>query len=221
MNTVLPTTHESDLILRGKLYKLNEVEKALRDLLDPEILEHFTHEYRIPLDILTEFCARQINPSIEPQYRKEDYDKALIYMGLFGLTAPLTLGGLGVKFVAKNGNEYPNTTPLNLNKYAQEIIFTSVAEKLKVPRKNGKAVKVFQLTENARNHVTGEINITLQHFLNPKLNKLRDELDLIPISMRQAALELMRTTDEVIANTSLDTDKKERTHIKKPIKVIV
>lgn len=221
MNTVLPTTHESDLILRGKLYKLNEVEKALRDLLDPEILEHFTHEYRIPLDILTEFCARQINPSIEPQYRKEDYDKALMYMGLFGLTAPLTLGGLGVKFVAKNGNEYPNTTPLNLNKYAQEIIFTSVAEKLKVPRKNGKAVKVFQLTENARNHVTGEINITLQHFLNPKLNKLRDELDLIPISMRQAALELMRTTDEVIANTSLDTDKKERTHIKKPIKVIV
>lgn len=221
MNTVLPTTHESDLILRGKLYKLNEVEKALRDLLDPEILEHFTHEYRIPLDILTEFCARQINPSIEPQYRKEDYDKALIYMGLFGLTAPLTLGGLGVKFVAKNGNEYPNTTPLNLNKYAQEIIFTSVAEKLKVPRKNGKAVKVFQLTENARNHVTGEINITLQHFLNPKLNKLRDELDLIPISMRQAALELMRTTDEVIPNTSLDTDKKERTHIKKPIKVIV
>lgn len=221
MNTVLPTTHESDLILRGKLYKLNEVEKALRDLLDPEILEHFTHEYRIPLDILTEFCARQINPSIEPQYRKEDYDKALMYMGLFGLTAPLTLGGLGVKFVAKNGNEYPNTTPLNLNKYAQEIIFTSVAEKLKVPRKNGKAVKVFQLTENARNHVTGEINITLQHFLNPKLNKLRDELDLIPISMRQAALELMRTTDEVIPNTSLDTDKKERTHIKKPIKVIV
>lgn len=221
MNTVLPTTHESDLILRGKLYKLNEVEKALRDLLDPEILEHFTHEYRIPLDILTEFCARQINPSIEPQYRKEDYDKALIYMGLLGLTAPFTLGGLGVKFVAKNGNEYPNTTPLNLNKYAQEIIFTSVAEKLKVPRKNGKAVKVFQLTENARNHVTGEINITLQHFLNPKLNKLRDELDLIPISMRQAALELMRTTDEVIANTSLDTDKKERTHIKKPIKVIV
>lgn len=221
MNTVLPTTHESELILRGKLYKLNEVEKALRDLLDPEILEHFTHEYRIPLDILTEFCARQINPSIEPQYRKEDYDKALMYMGLFALTAPLTLGGLGVKFVAKNGKEYPNTTPLNLNKYAQEIIFTSVAEKLKVPRKNGNAVKVFQLTENARNHVTGEINITLQHFLNPKLNKLRDELDLIPISMRQAALELMRTTDEVIANTSLDTDKKERTHIKKPIKVIV
>jgi hypothetical protein len=39
--------------------------------------------------------------------------------------------------------------------------------------------------------------------------------------MRQAALELMRTTDEVIANTSLDTDKKERPHIKKPIKVIV
>ena len=221
MNTVLPTTHESELILRGKLYKLNEVEKALRDLLDPEILEHFTHEYRIPLDILTEFCARQINPSIEPQYRKEDYDKALIYMGLFGLTAPLTLGGLGVKFVAKNGNKYPNTTPLNLNKYAQEIIFTSVAEKLKVPRKNGNAVKVFQLPENARNHVTGEINITLQHFLNPKLNKLRDELDLIPISMRQAALELMRTTDEVIPNTSLDTDKKERPHIKKPTKVIV
>lgn len=221
MNTVLPTTHESELILRGKLYKLNEVEKALRDLLDPEILEHFTHEYRIPLDILTEFCARQINPSIEPQYRKEDYDKALMYMGYFALTAPFTLGSLGVKFVAKNGNEYPNTTPLNLNKYAQEIIFTSVAEKLKVPRKNGKAVKVFQLTENARNHVTGEINITLQHFLNPKLNKLRDELDLIPISMRQAALELMRTTDEVIANTSLDTDKKERPHIKKPIKVIV
>lgn len=221
MNTVLPTTHESELILRGKLYKLNEVEKALRDLLDPEILEHFTHKYRIPLDILTEFCARQINPSIEPQYRKEDYDKALMYMGLFTLTAPWTLGDLGVKFVAKNGNEYPNTTPLNLNKYAQEIIFTSVAEKLKVPRKNGNAVKVFQLTENARNHVTGGVNITLQHFLNPKLNKLRDELDLIPISMRQAALELMRTTDEVIANTSLDTDKKERTHIKKAIKVIV
>lgn len=190
--------------LKKKLRNLNEFEQHLYNSLSKELIEKFKHEFKLPTDILAEYCAVVIKPDFKCQYSAEQHNNALTYLALFLLTLPNTLGDLGKTFTKYNGKKVPDRTPLNLGTYIKEVILTKTADLLGIAKRGDETVPTYSLPENVIGAILGTTNTTLLHFLSPKLNELKDNLNLEVKPVIQAAKELRPVmTDEVLSNEEL------------------